>query len=113
MEHRFNRISDIKTDRNIYFIIDLRELKIVKVFKDFSYFEKIKSEEDAYYFVCYGLSIYRGNLCYIGTTGTKVIGFKSFATQVLNMIKSKYTEHIEWKPNVGIEINKILSKNKN
>lgn len=111
METHFNRISDIKSDRSIYFIIDLRELKIVKVFKDFSYLQKIKSREDSYYFVCYGLSIYRGKLCYIGNTGAKAIGFKSFATQVLNMIKQQYKEHIEWKPNVGLEINKKLSKN--
>lgn len=101
MEHCFNRISNIDSDRKIYFIIDLRELKIVKVFKDFSYLGKIKSREDAYYCVCYGLSVYRGNLCYIGNTGTKAIGFKSFANQVLNMTKRQYKEHFEWKPNVG------------
>lgn len=83
----------------IYFVIDIRILKIIKVFKNPEYIEVLKSREDSIYLFLYGLQIYRGNICYVSET--KGISFKSYATQVLDMLISK--EFPEWKPNFVID----------
>ena len=83
----------------IYFVIDIRELKIIKVFKNSTYIDVLKSREDSFYLFLYRIPIYKGNICFVSET--KGISFKSYATQVLNMLINQSKEHIEWKPNIG------------
>lgn len=90
----------------VYFVIDIRELKIIKVFKNSTYIETLKSREDSFYLFLYSIPIYKGNICLISET--KGITFKSYATQVLNMFinKSKEFEHnLTWNPSYGIDCN--------
>lgn len=90
----------------IHFIIDIRELKIIKVFKNSVYIDTLKSREDALYLFLYRIPIYKGNMCLISET--KCITFKSFAAQVLNMFinQSKEFEHnLTCKPSYGIDRN--------
>lgn len=82
----------------IHFVIDIRELKIIKVFKNPDYIDILKSREDSFYLFLYSIPIYRGNICIISET--KGITFKSYATQVLNMFISQSKEYentVEWK----------------
>ena len=83
----------------IYFVIDIRELKIIKVFKNSAYINILKSREDSYYLFLYRIPIYKGNICFVSET--KGISFKSYATQVLNMLINQSKEHIEWEPSFG------------
>ena len=70
----------------IYFVIDIRELKIIKVFKNPDYIEVLKSRKDSFYLFLYSIPIYKGNICIISET--KCITFKSYYNQVLNMLIS-------------------------
>lgn len=83
----------------IYFVIDIRELKIIKVFKNSTYIDVLKSREDSFYLFLYRIPIYKGNICFVSET--KGISFKSYATQVLNMFINQSKEHIEWEPSFG------------
>ena len=88
----------------IYFCIDIRILKIIKVFKNPSYIEVLKSREDSMYLFLYSTPIYKGNICFVSET--KGISFKSYANQVLNMFINQSKEHIEWKPNIELDLGK-------
>lgn len=94
-----NHSSTRVASRVIYFIIDLRELKITNIFKDTEY---LKSLEPNYYLLCYRCPIYRGNLVYVGDNYS--ISFKSLANQILENSKRIAKEHecAEWIPNYGI-----------
>ncbi len=85
--------------RNIYFIIDLRELKITKIFKDSKYLETL---EPSYYLMCYKCPIRSGKFVYIAE-GKHYVSFKSFANQILKNTKnqSKAAE-VHWIPNFGV-----------
>lgn len=90
----------------IHLIIDIRELKIIKVFKNSAYIDTLKSREDSRYLFAYSIPIYKGNICLISET--KGITFKSYATQVLNIFinQSKEFEHnLTWKPSHSIDCN--------
>lgn len=96
-----NYSSFREVNRNIYFIIDLRELKITKIFKDENY---LKTLESNYYLMCYKCPIYRGNLVYIGDN--KSISFKALANQIMQnslSIAKECETRIEWKPNFEID----------
>jgi hypothetical protein len=93
----------------IYFIIDIRELKLIKVFKNSAYIDIFKSREDSIYMYCWRLPIYKGSICWVGEN--KGISFKSVVIQVLNiLINNQSKEHIEWKPNFS-DIYKCKNKN--
>ena len=74
-----NYSSSLEEQRNIYFIIDLRELKITKIFKDTKYLETL---EPSYYLMCYKCPIRKGKFVYIAE-GKHYISFKSLANQIL------------------------------
>lgn len=95
----------------IYFVIDIRILKIIKVFKNPEYIEVLKSREDSIYLFLYGLQVYRGSICYVSET--KGISFKSYATQVLDIFKRESNTSLEksyspWNPSYGVDKNLIL-----
>lgn len=94
-----NYSSSIEESRNIYFIIDLRELKITKIFKDTKYLETL---EPSSHLMCYKCPIYRGNLVYI--SDAHGISFKSLANQILENIKNRSkAAEVEWIPYFGID----------
>lgn len=94
-----NYSSSREEPRNIYFIIDLRELKITKIFKDTKYLETL---EPSYYLMCYKCPIYRGKFVYIAE-GKHYISFKSFANQILKNTKKTSKEcESRWPTSVGV-----------
>lgn len=95
-----NYSSSREVPRNIYFIIDLIELKITKIFKDSKYLETL---EPSYYLMCYKCPIRSGKFVYIAE-GKHYISFKSFANQILDNSKriAKECDNVEWIPNFGV-----------
>ena len=95
-----NYSASLEEQRNIYFIIDLIELKITKIFKDSKHLETL---EPSYYLMCYKCPIYRGKLVYIAE-GNHYISFKSFANQILkNTIRiAREHESVQWTPNFDV-----------
>ena len=83
------------TEKYIYFVIklELNENKIVKISKQKDKFIKFLDsipDNELYYYVVYSLPIYKKNFCYVGTNS--VIGFKSIATQVLQLTNNHKEE---------------------
>lgn len=96
----FNASSRIKADKNIFFLIDLNNLKVLKIFKDPNYLNTI---EPNYYLTLYFCPIYKGNLIYLGDSGSKGLPFKSFVNQILRNLSETRNNYVEWKPSVGLD----------
>jgi hypothetical protein len=82
-------------EKHVYFAIELQlnGAKIVKISKQKDYFikflDRIEDNKLPYY-IAYSLPIYKSNFCYVGANS--IIGFKSYATQVLKMLNNNYKE---------------------